>query len=132
MGISASNPKGVDQPAQPRFGRMDVGLDRITEGVSRAKDWLFGQQHPDGYWCGELEADSMLESDYIFMHTLLGTGEPGRMERAINEILRHQNDDGGWGLFPGGAIEYQLWGQGLSCSEADGVVERSSSAGEGT
>ncbi|WP_260739134.1 squalene--hopene cyclase [Tunturiibacter lichenicola] len=102
MGISASNPKGVDQPAQPRFGRMDVGLDRITEGVSRAKDWLFGQQHPDGYWCGELEADSMLESDYIFMHTLLGTGEPGRMERAINEILRHQNDDGGWGLFPGG------------------------------
>ena len=102
MAMSASNPKGVEQPAQPRFGRMDVGLDRITEGVSRAKDWLFGQQHPDGYWCGELEADSMLESDYIFMHTLLGTGEPGRMERAINEILRHQNDDGGWGLFPGG------------------------------
>jgi squalene-hopene/tetraprenyl-beta-curcumene cyclase len=24
------------------------------------------------------------------------------MERAINEILRHQNEDGGWGLFPGG------------------------------
>jgi squalene-hopene/tetraprenyl-beta-curcumene cyclase len=36
------------------------------------------------------------------MHTLLGTGDPGRMERAINEILRHQNEDGGWGLFPGG------------------------------
>jgi squalene-hopene/tetraprenyl-beta-curcumene cyclase len=102
MGITARNPKGVDQPAQPRFGRMDVGLERITQGISRAKDWLFDQQHPDGYWCGELEADSMLESDYIFMHTLLGTGEPGRMERAINEILRHQNEDGGWGLFPGG------------------------------
>ena len=102
MGITAINPKGVDQPAQPRFGRMDVGLERITQGIARAKDWLFDQQHPDGYWCGELEADSMLESDYIFMHTLLGTGEPGRMERAINEILRHQNEDGGWGLFPGG------------------------------
>jgi squalene-hopene/tetraprenyl-beta-curcumene cyclase len=102
MGITARNPKGVDQPEQPRFGRMDVGLERITQGISRAKDWLFDQQHPDGYWCGELEADSMLESDYIFMHTLLGTGEPGRMERAINEILRHQNEDGGWGLFPGG------------------------------
>jgi squalene-hopene/tetraprenyl-beta-curcumene cyclase len=102
MGITARNPKGVDQPAQPRFGRMDVGLERIAHGIARAKDWLFDQQHPDGYWCGELEADSMLESDYIFMHTLLGTGEPGRMERAINEILRHQNEDGGWGLFPGG------------------------------
>jgi squalene-hopene/tetraprenyl-beta-curcumene cyclase len=102
MGITARNPKGVDQLAQPRFGRMDVGLERIAQGIGRAKDWLFDQQHPDGYWCGELEADSMLESDYIFMHTLLGTGEPGRMERAINEILRHQNEDGGWGLFPGG------------------------------
>jgi squalene-hopene/tetraprenyl-beta-curcumene cyclase len=102
MAIPASNSKSADKAAKPRFGRMDLGLESIAEGVTRAKDWLFTQQHPDGYWCGELEADSMLESDYIFMHTLLGTGDPGRMERAINEILRHQNEDGGWGLFPGG------------------------------
>ncbi len=44
----------------------------------------------------------MLEADYIFMHTLLGTGDPGKMERAVNEILRHQNEDGGWSLYPGG------------------------------
>jgi squalene-hopene/tetraprenyl-beta-curcumene cyclase len=81
---------------------MDLGLERVAEGIAQAKDWLFSQQHPDGYWCGELEADSTLESDYIFMHTLLGTGDPGKMERAINEILRHQNEDGGWGLYPGG------------------------------
>jgi squalene-hopene/tetraprenyl-beta-curcumene cyclase len=44
------------------------------------------QQHPDGYWCGELEADSMLEADYIFLHTLLESGDPGRMQRALTEI----------------------------------------------
>ena len=44
----------------------------------------------------------MLESDYIFVHTLLGTGDSGKMKRAVNEILRHQNDDGGWSLYPGG------------------------------
>jgi len=102
MGTSSSNPKVANQLAQPRFGRIDLGLDLIAEGIERAKKWLLGQQHPDGYWCGELEADSMLESDYIFMHTLLGTGDPGKMERAVNEILRHQNEDGGWSLFPGG------------------------------
>ena len=89
-------------PRQPRFGRMDLGLDRVTEGLERARDWLLGQQHEDGYWCGELEADVMLEADYIFLHTLLGTGDAGKMERAINEILRHQNEDGGWSLYPGG------------------------------
>ncbi len=77
-------------------------MDRVRDGVRRSVDWLLGQQHEDGYWCGELEADSMLESDYIFMHTLLGTGDPGRMRRAVNEILRHQNEDGGWSLYPGG------------------------------
>ena len=81
---------------------MDLGLEYVADGISRAKDWLLGQQHEDGYWCGELEADSMLESDYIFMHTLLGTGDRGKMERAVNEIVRQQNDDGGWSLYPGG------------------------------
>ena len=81
---------------------MDLGLDRVLDGIGRAKDYLLGLQHEDGYWCGELEADVMLEADYIYMHTLLGTGDAGKMERAVNEILRHQNQDGGWSLYPGG------------------------------
>ncbi len=81
---------------------MDLAVEHVVSGINRAKDWLLGQQHEDGYWCGELEADVMLEADYIFMHTLLGTGDAGKMKRAINEILRHQNEDGGWSQFPGG------------------------------
>lgn len=81
---------------------MDLELDKVSSGIKRATDWLFGQQHQDGYWCGELEADVMLEADYIFVHTLLGTGDRAKMERAVNEILRHQNEDGGWSLYPGG------------------------------
>ncbi len=99
MSASAVNPQGTKQP---RFGRLDLGLDQVKSAIDKSIDWMLGQQHEQGYWCGELEADSMLEADYIFMHTLLGTGDPGRMERCINEILRHQNADGGWSLYPGG------------------------------
>jgi squalene-hopene/tetraprenyl-beta-curcumene cyclase len=81
---------------------MDLGLEHVAAGIERSIDWLMSLQHPEGYWCGELEADSMLEADYIFMHTLLGTGDRSKMERAVNEILRHQNEDGGWSLYPGG------------------------------
>jgi squalene-hopene/tetraprenyl-beta-curcumene cyclase len=87
---------------------MDVGLGQVSEGIARSTDWLLGLQHPDGYWCGELEADSMLESDYIFMHVLLGTGDRGKMERTINEILRHQNEDGGWSIYPHGPSNISL------------------------
>ncbi|HVJ09893.1 MAG TPA: squalene--hopene cyclase [Acidisarcina sp.] len=92
----------------PKFGRIDAGLDQVAEAIDKSKDWLFAQQHADGYWCGELEADSMLEADYIFAHYLLGTGDPGRLERALNEILRYQNEDGGWSIYPGGPSNISL------------------------
>jgi squalene-hopene/tetraprenyl-beta-curcumene cyclase len=98
--------------SQPRFGRLDLGLDVVERGIGRAIDWLMSHQHPDGYWCGEMEADSMLEADYIFMHTLLGTGDRGKMERAINEILRHQNADGGWSIYSNGPSNITL---GVKC-----------------
>src|SRR5215472_2769809 len=93
---------GNQAPAQMLFGKIDGMLDRVALGVEKARDYLFAQQHKDGYWCGELEADSTLESDYIASHTLLGTGNRTRMEQAVPEILRRQNEDGGWPIFAGG------------------------------
>ncbi len=90
------------KPAQMLFGKIDDMLGRASHGMEKARDFLFSRQHKDGYWCGELEADTTLESDYIIIHTLLGTGNRGRMERAVPEIIRHQNQDGGWPIYAGG------------------------------
>jgi squalene-hopene/tetraprenyl-beta-curcumene cyclase len=89
-------------PAQMLFGKIDDMLGRVGHGIEKARNYLFAQQHKDGYWCGELEADTTLESDYIAIHTLLGTGNRSRMERAVPEIIRHQNADGGWPIYSGG------------------------------
>jgi squalene-hopene/tetraprenyl-beta-curcumene cyclase len=90
------------QAAHMLFGKIDDMLERVSFGIEKAREYLFTQQHQDGYWCGELEADTTLESDYIAIHTLLGTGNPGRMQRAVPEIIRHQNADGGWPIYTGG------------------------------
>jgi len=86
----------------PRFGRIDADLAEVESAVARSRDYVLSRQHADGYWCGELEADSMLEADYIFVHTLLESGNPGRLRRALTEMLRYQNEDGSWSLCPGG------------------------------
>ena len=39
------------------------------------------------------------ESDYILLHTLLGTGNPERFQKCCNWILKYQNEDGGWGIY---------------------------------
>jgi squalene-hopene/tetraprenyl-beta-curcumene cyclase len=86
----------------PRFGRIDADLAEVESAILHSREYLLSQQHPDGYWCGELEADAMLEADYIFLHTLLESGDPGRLRRALAEIWRYQNEDGSWSIYPGG------------------------------
>src|SRR5438105_7071058 len=84
---------------QMRFGKIDDLSSRVAAAIGGARDYLFSLQHEEGYWCGELEADTTLESDYIAIHTLLGTGSRRRMEMAVPEILRHQNADAGWPIY---------------------------------
>ena len=94
--------QGPTQAAEPRIGREESELAGVKSAIARSRDYLLSQQDPEGFWSGELEADSMLEADYIYMHTLLDSGDPKRMGRALAEILRCQNADGSWSLYPGG------------------------------
>jgi len=90
------------QSAAPRFGRLDADMADVESAIAGAREFLLTLQHSEGYWCGELEADSMLEADYIFLHTLLESGDPGRLQRAFTEMMRYQKEDGSWSLYPGG------------------------------
>src|ERR1700752_2860968 len=87
---------------QLRFGKIDDLASRVAAAVDAARRLLFSEQHDDGYWCGELEADTTLEADYIILHMMLGTVDAERFSKAGRYILRQQNEDGGWSIFRGG------------------------------
>src|SRR6202041_3073910 len=97
-----SSPFGSASAPQMRFGKIDDLGSRVAVAVDAARKYLFSQQHEEGYWCGELEADTTLESDYILLHTLLGTGDNARFQKAANWIIQHQNEDGGWSISAAG------------------------------
>ena len=105
LGEPAATP---GEQARLKFGRLDAALDKVQAAIGRVRDHIFQKQHTEGYWCGELEADAMLEADYIFGHMLLGTGDRGHLERALTEMLRYQNEDGGWSIYPGGPSNISL------------------------
>jgi len=86
-----------------RFGKLDDIKARVAAAMDASRKYLFSLQHPEeGYWSGELGADTTLESDYILLHRLLGTEDPVRTQKCANEILSHQNEEGGWPIFNGG------------------------------
>lgn len=103
-----AEPAGIGlRPAlepQPQPSDREL-LDRLRRAVDRAAAYLLKLQAPDGYWCAELEADTTLESDYIFYLHLLGRAEPGRIARLANHIRRRQLPDGGWNTYLGGPAE---------------------------
>ncbi len=89
--------------AEMRFGKIDDIKARIAAAIDASRQYLFGiQEREDGYWCGELGADTTLVSDYILLHRLLGTEDPKRTHKCAVEILNRQNADGGWPIFNDG------------------------------
>src|SRR5215467_4041524 len=81
-----------------------TGLEaRLSEPVARALACLRSKQKRDGYWCGELGADTTLESDYIFYLFVLR--ETSRVHRLAERIRNHQLPDGGWNIYEGGPSE---------------------------
>ena len=89
--------------AEMRFGKIDDIKSRIAAAMDTSRRFLFGMQdRSEGYWCGELGADTTLVSDYILLHRLLGTEDAGRTQKCASEILNRQNPDGGWPIYNDG------------------------------
>ncbi len=79
--------------------------DQLEQSIERGAKHLLALQHDEGFWLGELEADTTLESDYIYYLFVLGKAEPERIAKLANYVRRRQLPDGGWSIYPGGPSE---------------------------
>jgi squalene-hopene/tetraprenyl-beta-curcumene cyclase len=82
-----------------------VLAERLTESIDRSVSHLLSLQAGEGFWLGELEADTTLESDYIFYLHILDKAKPDRVGKLANYIRRRQLRDGGWNIYFGGPAE---------------------------
>src|SRR5438309_11703188 len=73
--------------------------DRLDAAIDRAVSSLKSIQHQDGYWLGELEADTTLESAYIFYLHVLGRFDRKRVAKLAAYVRRRQLQDGGWNIY---------------------------------
>src|SRR5262245_48970932 len=94
-------PKSKSAVRQKRKTR----LDGLVAGIERAAAFLLSLQHKDGYWLGELEADTTLESDYIFYLHVLGKFDRTRVGKLADYVRCKQLKDGGWNIYTGGPSE---------------------------
>ena len=92
-------------PAAATYGARRTRISGLENAINKGADHLLSLQEKSGYWHGELEADSTLESDYIYYLYVLGKAEPARIAKLANYVRRKQLADGGWSIYPGGPSE---------------------------
>jgi squalene-hopene/tetraprenyl-beta-curcumene cyclase len=88
-----------------RSGLSDEQRSRARQAIEATQRYLFSIQQPDGHWCGELEGDTILESEYMLTMHFIGKTDDPKMKKAANNVRRHQLESGGWSIFPGGPPE---------------------------
>src|SRR6202795_459803 len=66
---------------------------QVEQAVTRSREWMLSAQSQDGYWWGELEADTTLESDYILYLHILGRLRSEKVEKLARYIRARQVPD---------------------------------------
>ncbi|HLJ44361.1 MAG TPA: squalene--hopene cyclase [Bryobacteraceae bacterium] len=94
----------------PRVQVEDALLAGSAQAARRAEEFLLRTQHDQGYWWGELTADTTLESDWILLQLWLHPPQNGAwnppnralVDKAVRSILSRQLPDGGFNIYPKG------------------------------
>jgi squalene-hopene/tetraprenyl-beta-curcumene cyclase len=89
-------------------GAPPPSREAVARATAAACDWLIAQQHAEGYWCGELEGDTTLESYMIFLEAFFGRLGGDRAEGFARTIRGEALRDGGWAQYLGGPADLSV------------------------
>ena len=82
---------------------IDPALREATrKSLEAAMRELIRQQTGEGYWCAELEGDSILQSEYILLKWVIEQEDDPKLEKIANYLRKQQRaSDGAWIQYPG-------------------------------
>ncbi len=99
--IVATLPAMSTEPQADTDDQSPGTIDRAGRVLRKAVNHLLAIQQADGHWCGELEGDSILQSEYLLLKWILGHEDDPRLPRIGNTLRKQQLDDGSWRQYPG-------------------------------
>jgi squalene-hopene/tetraprenyl-beta-curcumene cyclase len=106
-GASSFAPQGA-RPAGPAVRPSPALPSSLTRAVGAARRCLLGFQREDGHWCGELQGDTILESEYVLLLAFLGREGEDACRKAARYVLAQQTPEGGWSNYPGGPVDLSV------------------------
>ena len=81
----------------------------LEDAIRAAREQLLTEQHEDGHWVYELEADCTIPAEYILMNHFAGEVDDQTEQEIACYLRDRQTEEGGWTLYSGGDFD-------ISCS----------------
>ncbi|MGY8904242.1 MAG: squalene--hopene cyclase [Burkholderiales bacterium] len=94
-----AKPRDFKEPPAEGFAQL------LQRAVTGARDALLRQQHAEGYWSFELQADCTIPAEYILMMHFMDEIDPVLQKKLAVFLRTHQEGHGGWSLYPGGDFD---------------------------
>jgi squalene-hopene/tetraprenyl-beta-curcumene cyclase len=92
----------VDAPTPLRIAPPAPSAEAVARALAGARDWLLARQDARGFWCGELEGDTTLESYLILIEAFFGRLSTAKTDGLARTIRGEALPDGGWPQYAGG------------------------------
>ena len=116
------DPPSVDVTAHVVEALAWLGYRKDDQRVTRALDYIRGEQEPEGSWFGRWGVNHIYGTAAV-LPALKAIGEDMNQEylrRAARWLVDHQNEDGGWGETPASYMDDSLRGVGESTASQTG------------
>ncbi|MBI5186770.1 MAG: squalene--hopene cyclase [Nitrospinae bacterium] len=79
---------------------------RLEQAIKRSRNYLLSEQdHQEGFWIAELEANTTLTSEYIMFRRYMGILDKAKERKAVHSLMATQQQDGGWNIYYGGSSD---------------------------
>ena len=107
--MTRSHSATANAQAPPRSDRDLDWAEEVAAGVDRGRIGPHCPPRPDGHWVGELEGDTILESEFILLLAFLGKHDDPRIRLAANYLLHEATARTAAGPnYPGGPAEVSV------------------------
>jgi squalene-hopene/tetraprenyl-beta-curcumene cyclase len=122
--------KGVTRTASgPRSAGNGVQFiarpSALSTAIDRAASALYRIQKEDGHWVGELQGDTILESEFLFLMAFLGREREEKCLKAARYILTQQQPHGAWSNYAGGPPDLSVSVKAYFALKLTGVIAES-------
>ncbi|MGA1623711.1 MAG: squalene--hopene cyclase, partial [Synechocystis sp.] len=88
-------------PVKPTALTQTINAEALSQAIAASRDFLLGQQYPEGYWVSELESNVTITAEILILYKIWGIADQFPLAKMQTYLWQQQREHGGWELYYG-------------------------------